>query len=340
MKFGLSQPVPRREDPRLLRGEGRFIDDRTPAGALHAVVLRAPFAHARVGGIDAAAARAAPGVKAVYTGADLAAAGVGEVAAMAAPPETPWAGIREGDRFRERRQPALVTGRVRFVGEGVAFVVAETRGQALDASERIEVDYDPLPAVTACDEAPGGPPVWDDVADNVSFRWEIGDAAATETAFAAAHRVVRRRIVNNRAQLCPLEARGVVAEYEAGRWTLRVPTQMPHGVKRQLAQVFDIEEERFRVLVHDVGGGFGGKNSVYPEQILCALAARDLGRPVKWLADRSEAFLADAHGRDLVSHAELALDATTASWACGCGTTPTSAPTPPRGARPPRPSAP
>ena len=142
MKFGLSQPVPRREDPRLLRGEGRFIDDWTPPGALHAVVLRAPFAHARVRGIDTAAARAAPGVRAVYTGADLAAAGVGEIAAMAAPPETPWSGIREGDRFRERRQPALVADRVRFVGECVAFVVAETRRQALDASEGIVVDYD------------------------------------------------------------------------------------------------------------------------------------------------------------------------------------------------------
>ena len=305
----MSQPVLRREDPRLLRGEGRFIDDWAPAGALHAVVLRAPFAHARITGIDASPALAAPGVRSVYTSADLAAAGVAEVACIAAPPETPWSGIREGDHFRERRQPALAADRVRFVGECVAFVVAETRRQALDASERIEVDYERLPAVTACDEAPGGPPVWDDVADNVSFRWEIGDAQATEAAFAAAHRIVRRRVVNNRAQLCPLEARGVVAEYEAGRWTLHVPTQMPHGVRRQLAQVFSIEEGRFRVLVHDVGGGFGGKNSVYAEHILCALAARDLGRPVKWIADRSEAFLGDNHGRDLVSHAELALDA-------------------------------
>jgi len=308
MKFGMSQPVPRREDPRLLRGEGRFIDDRTPAGALHAVVHRAPLAHAKVRGIDAAAARAAPGVHAVYTGADLVAAGVGEIACMAAPPETPWAGIREGDRFRERHQPILATGRVRFVGECVAFVVAGTRVQALDASERIEVDYEPLAAVTACDEASEGPPVWDDVADNVSFRWEIGDREATEVAFAGAHRIVRRRVVNNRAQLCPLEARGVVVEHDGERWTLDVPTQMPHGVRRQLAAVLGIEEERIRVLVHDVGGGFGGKNSLYPEYVLAAIAARDLGRPVKWIADRSEAFLGDAHGRDLVSHAELALD--------------------------------
>ncbi len=310
-RYGLSQAVPRREDPRLLRGEGRFIDDRAPPGALHAVVLRAPFAHARIGRIETAAARATPGVRAVYTGADLAAAGAGGVACIVGPPETPWSGLRKGDRFRERRQPALATERVRFVGECVAFVVAGTRRQALDASERIEVDYDPLPAVTACDEAPRGPSVWDDVADNVSFRWEIGDAAATDAAFAAAHRIVRRRVVNNRAQLCPLEARGAIAEYEAqaGRWTLHVPTQMPHGVRRQIAQVFGLEEGRFRVLVHDVGGGFGGKNSLYAEQILCAIAARDLKQPVKWIADRSEAFLGDNHGRDLVSHAELALDA-------------------------------
>ena len=308
MKFGMSQPVPRREDPRLLRGEGRFIDDRTPAGALHAVVLRAPFAHARITGIDAGPARAAPGVRAVYTGEDLAMAGVADIACMATPPETPWARIQEGDRFRERHQPILAAGRVRFVGESTAFVVADTRVQALDACERIVVDYEPLPAVTAVDEAPGGTPVWDDVADNISFRWEIGDAPATEAAFAAAHRIVRRRIVNNRAQLCPLEARGVVAEYDGNRWTLDVPTQMPHGVRRQLAAILGIEEERIRVLVHDVGGGFGGKNSLYPEYALAAIAARDLGRSIKWIADRSEAFLGDAHGRDLVSHAELALD--------------------------------
>ena len=308
-RFGMSQPVLRREDPRLLRGEGRFIDDWTPAGALHAVVLRAPFAHARIRGIDTEAARAAPGVKAVYTGADLAAAGVGDIACMATPPETPWAGIQEGDRFRERHQPVLAADRVRFVGESVAFVVADTRARALDAAERIEVDYEPLPAVTAADEAPSGPPVWDDVADNVSFRWEIGDRAATEAAFAAAHRTVERRVVNNRAQLCPLEARGVIAEYDGERWTLYVPTQMPHGVRRQLAAMLGIEEGRIRVLVHDVGGGFGGKNSLYPEHVVAAVAARDLGRPVKWIADRSEAFLGDAHGRDLVSHAALALDA-------------------------------
>ena len=309
MKYGMSQPVPRREDPRLLRGEGQFIDDWAPSGALHAVVLRAPFAHARITGIETDAARAAPGVRAVYTGADLAAAGVAAIACISGPPETPWSGLREGDRFRERHQPALVTDRIRFVGECIAFVVAETRRQALDASERIEVDYAPLPAVTASDEAPRGPSVWDDVADNISFRWEIGDVAATEAAFAAAHRIVRRRIVDNRAQLCPIETRGAVAEYAAGRWTLHLPTQMPHGIRRQLAQVFGVEEDRFRVLVHDVGGGFGGKNSLYAEQILCAHAARDLGRPIKWVADRSEAFLGDNHGRDLVSHAELALDA-------------------------------
>lgn len=308
-RFGLSQPVPRREDPRLLRGEGRFIDDWTPAGALHAVVLRAPFAHARITAIDAGPARAAPGVRAVYAGADLAAAGVADIACMAVPPETPWAGIQEGDCFRERHQPVLAADRVRFVGECVAFVVATTRAQALDACEGIEVDYEPLPAVTAADEAPSGPPVWDDVADNVSFRWEIGDRAATEAAFAAAHRTVERRVVNNRAQLCPLEARGVIAEYDGERWTLYVPTQMPHGVRRQLAAMLGIEEGRIRVLVHDVGGGFGGKNSLYPEHVVAAVAARDLGRPIKWIADRSEAFLADAHGRDLVSHAALALDA-------------------------------
>ena len=309
-RFGLSQPVPRREDPRLLRGEGRFIDDSAPAGALHGVAVRAPLAHARITGLDVDAARAAPGVRAVYTGADLAAAGIGPVACVAAPPETPWAGLHRGEPFRERHQPALAADRVRFVGECVAFVVADTRRQALDAGERVEVDYDPLSTVTACDEAPRGAPVWDDVPDNVCFRWEIGDAGAVGAAFASAHRIVRRRVIDNRAQLCPLETRGVIAEYGGDhRWTLHVPTQMPHGIRRQIAEVFRVEEARFRVLVQDVGGSFGGKNSLYPEQILCAHAARDLGRPVKWIADRSEAFLGDNHGRDLVSHSELALDA-------------------------------
>ena len=309
MKFGMSQPVPRREDPRLLRGEGCFIDDRTPAGALHGAAVRAPVAHARITGIDTDAARAAPGVRAVYTGADLAAAGIGPVACVAKPPETPRSGLQAGDHFRERPQPALAADRVRFVGECVAFVVADTRRLALDAGERIEVDYEPLAAVTAGDEAPRGAPVWDDVPDNVCFRWEIGDAGAVGAAFASAHRIVRRRIVDHRAQLCPLETRGVIAGYDGERWTLHVPTQMPHGVRQQLAQVFGVGEDRFRVLVEDVGGSFGGKNSLYPEHVLCAHAARDLGRPIKWIADRSEAFLGDNHGRDLVSHAELALDA-------------------------------
>ncbi len=308
-RFGFSQPVPRREDPRLLRGEGCFIDDLAPPGALHAAVLRAPFGHARIAALDTQAARAAPGVRALYTAADLEAAGVREVACTARPPQTEWAGLVEGgDGFRERRQPALAAGRVRFVGECVAFVVADTRAQALDACERIEADYEPLPAVTAVSDASAGPPVWDDVPDNVCFRWQIGDRAATDAAFAAAARIVRRRIVNNRAQLCPLETRGTIAEYDGERWTLHVPTQMPHGVRGQLAQVFGVEERRFRVLVRDVGGGFGGKNSLYAETVLCALAARDLARPVKWIAERSEAFVGDNHGRDLVSHAELALD--------------------------------
>ena len=311
MKFGISQPVPRREDPRLLRGEGRFIDDRAPPNALHGAVVRAPFAHARITGIDVRAARAAPGVRAVYTAADLAEAGVRAIACVATPPETPCSGLHRGDRFRERHQPALAADRVRFVGEGVAFVVADTRRQALDAGERVEVGYEPLAAVTACDEAPRGAPVWDDVPDNVCFRWEIGDAAAAGAAFASAHRIVRRRLLDHRAQLCPIETRGVIAEYggdDDHRWTLHVPTQMPHGIRRQLARVFGVEETRIRVLVEDVGGGFGGKNSLYAEHVLCAHAARDLGRPIKWVGDRSEAFLADNHGRDLVSHAEIALD--------------------------------
>lgn len=311
-QFGVGQSVSRREDPRLLRGEGDFIDDLpTPDGTLHAVVVRSPLAHQRITRLDVEAARAAPGVHAVYTGADLEADGVAAIACHSGPPETPWAGISEGDEFRERPQPALVTDRVRFAGEGVAFVVADTRVQALDASELVEIEFEPLAAVTACDEAPtADATLWDDIPDNVSFRWEVGDRAATDTAFDAAQHIVRLRVVNDRIHLCAMETRGALVEYgDDERWTVHGTTQMPHGFRRQLAQVFGLEEKRFRVRVDDVGGGFGGKNSLSPETILCVYAARALGRAVKWISDRNEAFLADAQGRDIVSHAELALDA-------------------------------
>jgi carbon-monoxide dehydrogenase large subunit len=305
-QFGMSQPVRRREDPRLLTGAGRFLDDRTPEGCVHAYLVRSPHAHARVLTVNAADARALPGVLAIYTASDLAEDGVGSLVCVALPP---------GDdvEFRERRQPLLAADRVRYVGEAVALVVAETPAIAQDAAEQVLVDYDPLPATadTARCTAPDAAPVWDEAPDNVSFRWDIGDEAATREGLEAAARVVHLTLSNNRVVVHPLELRGAVGEFDAGtgRYTLVTTTQMPHGVRNQLAgAVLGVPVERLRVRVHDVGGGFGGRNSPYPEQGLVLFAARRLERPVKWVASRGECFLTDFAGRDQHSEAELGLD--------------------------------
>ena len=306
-RFGISQPVLRREDDRLLRGRGLFIDDHTPKGVAHGHVVRSPHAHASIAGIDTADARAAPGVLSVVTAADLDAAGVGPIPCLVQP-------AREGTPFHARPQPALAGDRVRFVGEPVAFVVAETPAQAHDAAELVFVDYAPLPAVAdiATARAEGAPPVWDDVADNRAFEWEMGDGEATDAAFAAAARIVRLQVVNNRIVQSAMEARGAIGWWDGatGAFAMETTTQMPHNIRNQLAEkVFAMDPSAVRVLVHDVGGGFGGKNSLYPEQILVLFAARALGRPVKWVGSREEAFTGDYHGRDNLNTGELAVDA-------------------------------
>ncbi len=308
MKFGMGQAVPRTEDARLLTGGGQYTDDVNLPGQLHAHVLRSPHAHAAIRGIDTAAAKAAPGVVAVYTVADLDADGIGDV-----PCNVPLK-QKDGSLLKVPPHPALARGAVKFVGDAVAFVVAETLEQARDAAELVEVDYDPLPAVagTAAALDPAAPRIWDVAPSNLSFDWEKGDATATAAAFARAAKVVTLDLVNNRVAPTSMEGRACLATHDAAadKSTVWVSSQGVHSLQRQFAnQIFKIEPSKIRVVTTDVGGGFGMKLFMYPEYVCALFAARKLGRPVKWTSDRSEAFLADDHGRDNVSHAELALDA-------------------------------
>lgn len=306
-QFGFGQSAARAEDERLLTGRGRYVDDINPPGLAHVAVVRSPHAHAVVEGIDADAARRMPGVLAVYTAADLESEGIGPL-----PCVCPIRN-RDGSRSVMPPRPALAHDRVRHVGDAVAFVVAETRVRAEDAAEAIEVDYDPLPAVvdTAGALAAAAAQVWDAAAGNLCFDWGRGDAAAVDEAFRKADRIVEVDLINNRVVANPMETRGAVAEVEpdSGRLVLHVPCQGVHLIRRLLAaSVFKVEESDIHVLCHDVGGGFGMKIFLYPEYVMALFAARRLGRPVKWIATRGEAFVSDDHGRDNVTRARLALD--------------------------------
>ncbi len=306
-KFGMGQSVLRFEDPRLLRGKGCFVDDINQAGQAYAYILRSPHAHAVIKSIDCNAAWVAPGVVAIYTGDDVARDGLGTMK-VRIPRKRP-----DGSPMFARSHTGLSTGRVRFVGDPVAMVVAETLLQARDAAELIEIDYDPLPSVTdtAGTVAADAPKVWDECPDNISNVFQVGNSAATEAAFAAATHVVKRRYVISRVFAHYMQPRGVLAMYDEGeeRYTIWADVQYPHRVRNALAEnIFKIPEHRIRVIANDVGGGFGTKGWQYPEHRLMPWAARKLGRPVKWTCDRSEAILADEHARDNVSDAELALD--------------------------------
>ncbi len=305
----LGQPLRRKEDRRLLLGAGSYTADLALPGQAHAVILRSPHAHARIEAIDASAARAMPGVLAVLTGADLASDRVGAIPAATELIRYTGTAPDAGFVFRPDH-PALARDRARFVGDPVAMVVAETAATARDAAERVTIDYTVLPSVTLTDAAIGGPPVWDQAADNVCFRWSAGDAEAVEAAFAVAHRVVRLRVVNNRVYVGSLEDRGAIGEFDAatGRYTLRTGSQMPHQLRDALAEVFAVGQDRVRVLIADVGGSFGIKNALYPEQVLVLWAARRLGRPVSWIGERGEGMLSDYQARDNVSEAALAMD--------------------------------
>ena len=306
-KFGMAQPVRRVEDPRLLTGAGRYTDDIALAGMLAGVVLRSPHAAARIAAIDTAAARAMPGVRGVYTAAELKAAGVGTLP-CAAPVEN-----SDGTPMAAPLHPVLADGAGRHVGDPVAFVVADTPAQARDAADAIAIDYDLLESCTDLASAMDAdqPQVWPDAPNNRVFQWEIGDKAATDAAFARAARTVSLTVVNNRIVVSSIEARAAIADYDAGsgRWTLYANTQGGWLVKNLIGPVFGVEADRFRVVTPDVGGGFGMKLFLYAEHVMACHAARDLGRPVKWAADRAEAFLCDTHGRDNVTLGELAIDA-------------------------------
>jgi carbon-monoxide dehydrogenase large subunit len=304
---GLGQPVPRVEDLALVTGRGRYVDDLAPADAAWAWLARSPYPHALIEHIDTTAARAAPGVLAVLTGGDYASDGLGLIPCVSLP-----ATVTSGRWFRTPFAP-LAADRVRCVGEAVAIVIAETRVQARDAAERIEIDYTPLPATPSLAAAldPDAPAVWEMCPDNVCFTHELGDPAATAAAIARAPRVIRRRIVNPRLAGNPLEPRGCIGRFDQtdGRYHLVTATQGPHRIRRLLAEhIFHLPESRVHVQTGDVGGGFGTKGNLYPEEALMPWAARRVGRPVRWRSDRSESFLSDFNGRDQIADAELALD--------------------------------
>src|SRR5437879_1425014 len=303
-QFGIGQPIKRFEDVRLVRGEGRFHDDVNLSGQAHAVIVRSIHAHARMLAIDAARALRAPGVLAVFTGSDIAHLGTMKMLLHRKRPD--------GSPMFAPPHRGLTRERARYVGDPVAMVVAETLAQAEDAADSVRIDYEPLPSVTSTAEAVGGPAVWDECPDNVSNVHEIGDRAATEAAFARAARVVRRRYVITRVHAQYMEARGAVGAWDPGeqRYTLHADVQYPHRVRTALAtNILNVPEHQIRVIVGDVGGGFGTQGRHNHEHRLVLWAARRLGRPVKWRCERREAIPADEHARDNVTDAELALDA-------------------------------
>jgi carbon-monoxide dehydrogenase large subunit len=306
-KFGLAQPVRRVEDPRLLKGDGRYTDDISLPGLLHGVVLRSPHAAARIVSMDTTEAAKLPGVHAIYTAADLAADGIGDL-----PCAIPLKN-RDGSDRANPPHPILAGDVVRHVGVPVAFIVADTVQDARDAAEMIAVDYDILPSSTdlAAATDPATPLVWPDVPKNICFDWEIGDKAATEAAFAEAAHVTRLTVINNRIVVNSMEARAAIADYNGSdeRFTLYANTQGGWVMKQLLGQaVFKVGPEKFRIITPDVGGGFGMKLFLYAEHALVCYASRKLGVPVKWASERGEAFLSDTQGRDNITLGEIATD--------------------------------
>src|SRR5947207_7419835 len=306
-KFGIGQAVRRVEDVRFITGAGRYVDDFSLPGMCHGVGLLAARAHARIKKIDTAKAKAAPGVLLVLTGADVAAEKLGAFTSAMMPEDL---GAPKGHRIHMQ---LLQADKVRFVGDRVAFVAAETAAQARDAAEMIEVDYETLPAVALVEDAAkdGAPKVWDDNPNgNVAFMLMFGDQAATDAAFAKAKHHVKLRVENNRLTPVSMEPRTAIGDYNAAEdtYTLYTSSQNPHGVRMEIAQIFHVAENQVRVVSPDVGGGFGLKGGAFPDDALVLWASRKLRRPVKWVASRSESMMTDHTGRDLVSYGELALD--------------------------------
>ena len=306
-KFGISQPMRRREDARFLTGRGTFADDVAVAGQAYAAFVRADHSHAEIRAIDTAAAAAMPGVLGVFTGEDLRAAGVGFVPCMPPPPGVELAVPVDTPR------PGLAQDRVRHVGEAIALVVADTEARAIDAADRVIVDLAELPAVVSIADAlaPGAPLIWDAAPGNVGLEWRMGERAEIDAAFAAAAHVTRLELVNNRLVGNPMEPRTSIATWKAAEdcYELVCSSQGVNYMIRVLCEfTFDIPREQMHVLTHDVGGGFGIKEQPYPEDVAILYAARALDRPVKWRGTRAEHFLADNHARDALIDCALALD--------------------------------
>ena len=318
-EFAVGQPVSRREDPRLLMGRGRYIDDINLPGQAHGVVVRSPHAHAHIRKLDTKEALAAPGVMAVLTGADCAADGLGLL------PCDQNHFRRDGSDMYRPPRPILVADRVRLVGDYVAFVVAETQAQARDAAELVSVDYEILPAVSAADLAAGdgAPQLWDNCPGNECFFHEDGDRQAVDAAMARADLVVGRRFVISRVTAAPIGPRGCIGHYDVSvdRYTLHTGVQQAHMLRNQLARtVFKEPETKFRVIAPDIGGSFGLYSNVYPENALVLWASKRCGRPVKWMADRTECMMSDDSARDNVSEAALAVAADGKFLAIRCST--------------------
>ena len=303
---GIGASVKRKEDFRFLTGRGNYTDDINQPNQTYAYILRSPHAHAKIKGIDTAAAKTAPGVVAVFTGEDMQ---VGSIPCG-------W-GVnnKDGSPMNEPFHPALAQGKVRHVGDQVAVIIAETYSQAKDAAELIEVDYEELPAVTNTEKAiaPGAPLVHDDAApNNMCYDWELGDEAEVDAEFKNAAHVVSIDLTNNRLVPNAMEPRAAVGDYNkgTGEYTLYTTSQNPHVIRLLMgAFVLQLPEHKLRVVAPDVGGGFGSKIYHYAEEAIVTWAAGKVRRPIKWTAERSESFLSDAHGRDHISHADLALDA-------------------------------
>lgn len=307
MKFGKAQPVERVEDQRFVTGKGRYIDDIILPNMVYMAFVRSPYGHAAIKKIDSAAALAVDGVLMVLTQADIDAAGFGGLPCAATIQN------RDGSAMPVTGYPALARDRARFAGQPVAAVIAETREAARDGAEAVDVDYDDLPALANMDEAlaEGAPAIWPHIPGNLIFDWAVGDEAATKAAFQKAGHVVRLRLVNNRLAPSAMENRAAIGDFNPinGHYTLHAQTQGVAGMRAVFAgAILKTDPKNVHIVTPDVGGGFGTKTFPYPEYVCVLAAAKALGRPVKWTGDRSESFLGDAHGRDMVSDAALALD--------------------------------
>ncbi len=303
-KFGIGQPVARTEDPVLIQGQGRYTDDVDLPGQAYCVMVRSTHAHGVIRGIDTSAAREMPGVLAVYTAADLEAYGPFKLVVNFK--------NRDGSEMKKPLRFALAHDRVRFVGDPVACVVAETPLQAKDAAEAVIADIDPLPAVTSMTDAdaPGAPQLYDDVPNNIALDYHYGDSEKVAAAFAKAAHVTKLRLVNTRVIVSAMEPRAAIGEYDksSDRWTLHAGSQGVMGMKNMLVDMLKTDKSKVRVITGNVGGSFGMKAAVYPEYICILHASKMLGRPVKWTDERSGSFVSDHHGRDHVMIGELALD--------------------------------